>query len=220
MRVCFVSRGDLQAFKAREEKVGAELTLFGFEGMGEVSYEKELKRETAYFEEAAVLSKRDKNIVVCGCVTNICGHKRKSAVVAENGKILGVSDMQCVIDNEIGCGGGMKLYDTKQGKMGVLVADDLNFPEKIRSMVDCGCEFIVCPFGRITNELQTVLLRAYAYLFGTTIYLCGKGYCAIADAKGKLAFFSPFSPVVAACECEKEYHLIESRRRGFMRPSV
>ena len=220
MRVCFVSRGDLQSFREREEISGAELTIFGFNGMGEVSYEKELKRESSYFEGATLLSKRDKNIVVCGCITNICGHKRKSAVVAENGRLLGVSDMQCVMDNEIGCGGGMKLYDTKQGKMGVLVADDLNFPEKIRSMVDCGCEFIVCPFGHITNELQTVLLRAYAYLFGITIYLCGKGYCAIADGRGTLPFYSPFSPVLADFAEEKEYHLIESRRRGFFRPSI
>ena len=220
MRICFVSRGDLGAFKCREEKTGAELILFGFNGMGEVDYEKELRRESTFFEEATLLSKRDKNIVVCGCITNICGHKRKSAVVAENGKLLGVSDMQCAIDNEVSCGGGMKLYDTKQGKMGVLVADDLNFPEKIRSMVDCGCEFIVCPFGRIINELQTLLIRTYAYLFGITIYLCGRGYCAIADGRGKISFSSPFCPVVVNFAEEKEYHLIESRRRGVIRPSI
>ena len=217
MRVCFVSRGDLQAFKAQEAQADADITIFGFDGMGEVSYEKELKRESVYFEEAALLSKRDQNVVVCGCVTNMKGHKRKSALVAKEGKLLGISDMQCALDGEFGCGGGVRIYETKQGKMGVLVADDLNFPRFLGSMVDCGCDFIVCPYGRFMDAMQTTLVRAYAYLFGTPIFLCGRGYCAAADGRGNMTFSSPISPIAADFTLEKEYHLIESRRRGFFR---
>ena len=220
MRICFVSRGELQAFKRGEDCANADVTIFGFDGMGEVHYEKEIKRESLYFEEGALLSKRDKNIVVCGCVTNMRGHKRKSALVAEEGRLLGISDMQCALDGEFSCGGGIKLYDTKQGKMGVLVADDLNFPHYLGSMVDCGCEFVVCPYGRITNTMQITLMRAYAYLFGTPIFLCGRGYCAVADGRGDVAFSSAHSPITVDFAWEKEYHLIENRRRGFLHSSI
>ena len=98
MRVRFVSKGGMHAFKELEE--GADVFLFGFNGMGEVSYEKELKGESDFFERVALLSKSTQSVVVCGCITDTRGHKRKSAVVAENGRLLGVSDMLHVLDGD------------------------------------------------------------------------------------------------------------------------
>ena len=208
MRICFVNRGTLKDFKERKEELCAELVLFGFEGIGEVS------------SDVAILSKRGKNVVVCGCVTDTRGHKRKSAVVAHNGRLAGVSDMVNVIDGEVGSGAGLRVYDTKIGRMGVVVADDLNFPEVVKSLAVCGSDFIVCPFGKVTDSLQAVLLRASAYQSGVPILFCGCGYCMIADVDGSIAFASPQSPVCVDFENVKEYHLIETRRRGFYRPSL
>ena len=90
MRICFVTGNTLKEFRERfqespclvsadgdEKKI--DLFLFGFGGMGEVSYEKELKGETSNFEDAALFSKESKALVVCGCITDTRGHKRKSA---------------------------------------------------------------------------------------------------------------------------------------------
>lgn len=218
MRIRFVARGRLHDFKEGYEKDGEELILFGFDGMGEVSYEKELKGESGYFEEAALLSKRAQGVVVCGCVTDTRGHKRRSAVIAENGKLVGVSDMLHAIDGEISAGAALRVYETKLGKMGVAVSDDVAFPEVIRSLALCGSDFIVCPFGRITSSMQQVLLRAHAYCYGVPVLFCGVGYCMIVDAGGRVAFASPQSPIAAEFENRKEYHLIETRRRGFFTP--
>ena len=217
MRICFVGRGRLGAF-AKDYVYGEEdLIVFGFEGMGEVSYEKELKGESDFFEETARLSKKAKGVVVCGCVTDTRGHKRKSAVVAENGKLAGVSDMLNVIDGEVSCGGAIRVYETKLGRMGVVVAEDINFPDVVKALSLCGSDFIVCPFGRVVNTLQQVLLRSYAYCYGIPIFFCGDGYCMIAEPSGMLAFSSPHSPITAEFENVREYHLIETRRRGFYR---
>ncbi len=213
MRIRFVSKGSLRDFKNRPEEEGADITLFGFEGMGEVSYEKELKGESSFFEDGALLSKAEKNIVVCGCITDTRGHKRKSALVAECGKLLGVSDMLYVLDEEYGAGAELRIYPTKLGKMGVVVAEDLHFSEMVRALSVCGCDFIVCPFGKITGELQSVLLRANAFQFGVPIFLCGEGYCMIGDPKGELAFSSPLSPVCVDYAVKKEYRLVERRRK-------
>lgn len=220
MRICFVSRGRISECKEREEFENADLILFGFDGIGEVSYEKELKGESGYFQELATLSGKEKNLVLCGCVTDTRGHKRKSAVVAENGRILGVSDMLNVIDGEVGSGASLRVYDTKIGKVGVAVADDLNFPETVKALAVCGSDYIVCPFGGVMDCLQTVLLRAYAYCYGVPIFFCGIGYSMIADVSGNIAFASPQSTVATNFENVREYHLIETRRRGFYRPSI
>lgn len=212
MRVCLVSRGALCALKdvCAEEK--ADITVFGFESMGEVSYERELKGETRFFEDAALLSKTHKNVVVCGCVTDTRGHKRKSAVVAENGRLSGVSDMLHVIDGEMGSGAALRIYETKAGKMGVAVAEDLRFPSVIKSLAVCGSDFIVCPCGQV-GEIHSVLARAHAYCYGLPVIVCGNGYSAIADATGKITFATPESPAFFDLCLRKEYHLVETRRR-------
>ncbi len=223
MKICLVGGTSLREFRSSYEECSeekAELFLFGFGGMGEVSYEKELKGETSFFEDAALLSKKSKAVVVCGCVTDTRGHKRKSAVVAENGRLSGISDMMNVVDGEVGCGAALRVYETKIGRMGVAVAEDLYFTDVARVLALCGSDFIVCPFGKTADEMQRVLLRANAYCYGVPIVFCADGYCMIADASGKIAFASPISPSYVDFENVKEYHLIETRRRGFYRSGI
>ena len=213
VKIGFVSENTLSAFAEREAE-SAELILFGFNGVGEVNYEKELKGESVFFQSVALLSKKQKNVLACGCITNTRGHKRKSVVVAENGRLLGVSDMLHSIDGEWGCGANLRVYETKIGKMGVLVAEDLYFPEAVRSLVLCGSDFIFCVSDECENALKTSYIRTYAHAYGTPILLCGMGFCAIAEPVGELAFSSPASPVFACFDGKKEYHLVETRRSG------
>lgn len=218
MRIGFVSRGGLRAFKEEQEKQPpqANVLVFGFWGREEINYERELKGETNFFEDAALLSKNSGGVVVCGCITNARGHKRKSAVVAEEGRLCGVSDMMNVIDGEVGSGAALRIYDTKAGRMGVVVAEDLHFPGVVKSLAVCGSDFIVCPFGR-ASTIQSVLLRANAYCYGVPIFFCGEEYSMLADASGNIAFASPQSPAYFDFENKREYHLVETRRRGFFK---
>ena len=200
----------------RVEEKAVDIFLFGFNGEIEVSYEKELKGETRFFEEAATFSKRTKSVVICGCVTDSRGHKRKSALVAENGRLIGVSDMLNVIDGGLGSGAALRVYETRAGRVGVAVAEDLLFPEVIKSLALCGSDFIVCPFGRV-GSVHSVLLRASAYCNGLPMLFCGEGYAMLAEPSGQIAFASPISPAFFDCKITKEYHLVETRRRGAVR---
>lgn len=213
MRIGFIGRGQVSNY-AEKEGERADVLLFGFDGKTEVSYEKELKGESAFFEDVARLSKRENNVVVYGCVTDTLGIRRKSALVAKSGKLLGVSDMLNAVDGEIGAGAGLRVYDTDAGKMGVIVAEDLCFPETVRALSLCGSDFIVCPFGSTDSRLQKTLVCANAYFSGTPVFFCGKGRCMVADPSGELVFESPHSPVYFDYEPKKEYHLIETRRKG------
>ena len=155
------------------------------------------------------------HIVVCGCVTDTRGIKRKSAVVAENGRILGVSDMLNAVDGEFKSGAGLRVYETKAGRLGIAVAEDLYFPEILRTLSVCGSDMILCPFGIVSDYTETVLLRAGAFSYGVPMCLCGIGYSQIAAISGATMFSSPDSPVEFSFDKKQEYHLIETRRRGF-----
>lgn len=218
MRVCFVSDGDLNDYEENYMGTAADIVCFSFRALGQVSYERELRGETSLFEDAALLSKEGKNIVICGCYTDARGIRRKSAVVAERGRILGVSDMvNCIDEEEYRCGAGVKIYDTKVGKLGVIVAEDLYFPQIMQTLSVCGVDLAVCIFEELNDSLEQTLIRAGAFLYGIPVCMCAYGYAQAADIAGKLSFSSAESPCVFQLEREKEYHLVETRQRGFFR---
>ena len=214
MTVRFVGRGMVTDAQESCENVREELTLYGFGGLGEVSYDKELKGESDCFERVARLSKQTKGVVVCGCITDTRGMKRKSALLAEDGRLCGVSDMTHSMDGAVSPGAGLRVYDTKIGKIGMAVAEDILFPEVVSALVSCGSDFIVCPYGTVTDTRTQVLLRAYAYLYGTPILLCGIGYSIMVEADGTVAFATPQSPAVFALKNRKRYHLVSTRCKG------
>ena len=213
MKIRFVCRGKVGALQENYECDGEGLIVFGFGGLGEVNYEKELKGESHFFEQVAGLSKEGKNVVVCGCVTDTRGLKRKSAIVAEKGRICGVSDMLRVTDGEVNAGAGLRLYETSMGRMGVIVGEDIQYSETIRAAVLCGSDFIVCPYGQVRDSFLQTLLRVYAYSYGAPILFCGDGYAYLVSPSGTIEFASPQDAVVEF-ENVKEYHLIETRQRG------
>ncbi len=216
MRICFVTSGDLQKFSEKQADFRADITCFSFMALGEVSYERELRGETSLFEDVALLSKEGQNVVVCGCYSDSRGIRRKSVVVADRGRILGVSDMVNRLDSsDYRPGAGIKIFDTKAGKLGIVVAEDLYFPQVMETLSLCGADLALCVFEEFNESLEQVLMRAYAYLYGVPVSLCAYGYAEAADISGKLVFASPKSPCIFEMEREQEYHIVETRRRGF-----
>ena len=216
MRICFVTKGTLSEFSDAFEGDAPEVVCFGFQAIGKVSYERELKGETSLFEDVALLSKEQKNVVVCGCYTDARGVRRKSVVVAERGRIAGVTDMVNRLDGEeFRSGAGIKIFDTGAGKLGIVVAEDLYFPQVIETLSVCGAEVALCIFEELSESLEQTLMRAQAFLYGIPVCICAFGYAEAADIGGKLSFSSPQSPCFYDLSREQEYHLIETRRRGF-----
>ena len=214
MKVRLVGRGRLVDGQQSCMDGDEDLVIYGFGGLEEVYYDKELKGESDSFERAARLSKQTQSVVVCGCITDTRGLKRKSALVAENGKLCGVSDATRSVDGAMNAGAGLRVYDTKIGKMGVAVAEDVLFPEVMSALAACGSDFIVCPFGVLRDTMPQVLIRSYAYLYGVPIFLCGVGYSVAVGADGEIVLATPQSPVSLSVDNRKEFHLVEMRRRG------
>ena len=217
MRVCFVTGGSFSEY-AESPAGTADVVVCGFQSLGEVSYERELRGETGYFEDVAIASREKKCVILAGCFTDARGIRRKSVVAAERGRILGVSDMVNRIDGgEYRAGAGVKIYDTAAGKIGVVVAEDLYFPRIVETLSVCGAELVVCVFEQFGDALEQTLARAHAFFCGIPVLLCGYGYAFAVDVGGKVRFATPQSPCFFELEREQEYHLVETRQRGFFK---
>lgn len=219
MEICFVTASSLNhLFEEKLEKLGKhDILVFG-NGLGLVSYKKELAGETEYFHDIARLSKQLSSVVICGCDTDTYGIFRHSVVIADKGKLLGVTDMAHLIDDgEFVSGGNFKVYDTSAGKVGLIVQEDLFFPETTRILSLCDAEIIVCIFKRIDNYMPQIMLRACAFSSGTAMALCSKNYACVSDIRGKIILKSNLDIVSTKLKIEKDYHEISAKRRGLYR---
>lgn len=215
MRICFVTKGGLDAVG---EEAGADIVCYPLSALGEVSYERELKGETSLFEAVAMRSKALRCTVVGGCYTDARGIRRKSAVVAERGRLLGVSDLVNRIDGSaFGAGAGVKVYETAAGRLGVVVGEDLYFPKVIETLSLSGADAVLCLFEELSEGLELTLIRAHAFFYGLPVALCAFGYAAVADPEGRLFFASPAPVGRVTLPKEREYRLIETRRRLTLR---
>ncbi|MBP5242602.1 MAG: hypothetical protein J6Z36_02805, partial [Clostridia bacterium] len=134
-------------------------------------------------------------------------------------RVLGVSDMTAVFDGEkYNCGLGLRVYDTSAGKIGVLVGQDVFFPESVKSLAQCGSDMIVCAYEHVGENVEQILLRAAAFCYGVPMCMSSHGYAQVADVSGKLHFASPQPVSYCTLDNMREYHLIETRRRGFYKP--
>ena len=215
MRICFVTKGGLDAVG---EEAGADIVCYPLSALGEVSYERELKGETSLFEAVAMRSKMLRCTVVGGCYTDARGIRRKSAVVAERGRLLGVSDLVNRIDGSaFGAGAGVKVYETAAGRLGVVVGEDLYFPKVVETLSLSGADAVLCLFEELSEGLELTLIRAHAFFYGLPVALCAFGYAAVADPEGRLFFASPAPAGRVTLPKEREYRLIETRRRLTLR---
>lgn len=220
MNICFATSDTINGIW--QEKFGLvggqDVLVFGFNGLGLVSYKKELSGETEYFRDLASLSKEFGGVVVCGCDTDTYGVFRHSAVIADKGKILGVSDMvHSIDDSEFVPGGNLRVYDTSRGKIGLIVGEDLYFPEVPRVLTLCDADVIICIFKKLEGVMPQIMLRAGAFANGVSMALCAKNYACLADSFGSIAVAGSGEIIKAKAGTEKDFRLISSRRRGVYR---
>lgn len=218
MKVNFVTSGSLNNFwqNKLDKTLKPDLLVFGANGLGLVSYKKELDGETEFFHDVAGLSREIGGVVISGLDTDTYGVYRHSAVIAEKGKILGVSDMSFTIDeSEFKSGGNFRVYQTSVGKIGLLVGDDIYFPESAKVLALCDADIIVSIFGRCDNGMPEIMTRASAFSNGVTIALLSNDRVTVAGVNGDVLLSSCKENTEADLKIQKDYHRISTRRRGF-----
>lgn len=197
-----------------------DVALFGFGTLGRVDYESELEGKSEKFEQAAKLSHAAHCGVLCGCITDSRGALRKSVAVASNGKLLGISDMLHVFDDEeYKSGANLGIYTVGGYKVGLCIDNDLYFPEIFKTCAVCGCNLVAVHAEGVSDGIPPLLIRSYAYLYGMPVVLCAGGTAYFADINGVLA---SSNQEVAMFETSPKncYRLVTTRRRGLFAPEV
>ena len=122
----------------------SQITVLGFNSIGKVSYKHELSGADNKLPDLASFSRRVKKVIIAGAVTDNYGILKQSLIIAENGKLLGISDMTLSIDQTEYLGGGsFKVYQTEVGRIGLLVGDDIINLDGVKAMSLCDADLIV-----------------------------------------------------------------------------
>ena len=122
----------------------SQISVFGFNSLGKVSYKNELNGTDNKLPDLASFSKKTGKVIIAGAITDNYGILKQSLIIAEKGKLLGISDMTLAIDStDYSSGGSFKVYQTEVGRIGLLVGDDIINLDGVKAMSLCDADFII-----------------------------------------------------------------------------
>ena len=218
MKIHFVTEGSVNEYWESSRKTACDLLAFGFGGLGEVDYRRELSGETNKLEDMAIMSRELDCAVVSGAYTDSCGLRYKSIAIAEKGRILGVSDMLHACEGEdFKSGAHLKVYETAAGKIGLCVAEDLFFPSVAETLALCDADLIVNVFGAAEDFAPQLMARACAFCSGVPVCMCAEGIAQVVFPDGDIRLRSARRESDFEFTPSREYRLTTVRSRGLAR---
>ncbi len=203
-------------FSVDFNNVGSDkVAVFGFNGIDKIHYKYELNGEESTLSSFAKLSKDTGKVLISGAITDNYGILRRSAVIAERGKLIGITDMRLTInDSNYSGGGAQRVYQTQAGRIGVLVGDDILDFEGVRAMSLCDADFIVAIIHSEQKPEHNFLIRSYAYLFGLPILLINSTNVLASDYNGEICGGSLENFTRIPLPLKKSYRLVLTKQRG------
>lgn len=212
MKICAVNDSNYDLSSLPE----CDVVAFSFSRLGEVDYGAELAGKSDKLGLITRFSKVGRTVVLCGCTTDSRGLKRKSVAVADRGRLLGIADMLHVLDGgDYKSGASLGVFRAGGYVVGVCIGDDLFFPETVKAMSMCGCNLISVHLDEVTDGIPPLLIRAYAYLYGVPIIMCGGRRAFFSDISGQIA---TSNEAIALFETspQNRYRAVTSRRKGIL----
>lgn len=191
-----------------------DISVFGFSTLGAVDFGTEIDGKSDKLQTMASFSAKSDCGVLCGCITDSRGLKRKSVAVASEGRLLGITDMMHVLDGEeYKSGAAAGIYVLHGYKVGVCIDNDLLFPEHINTLATCGCNVICVHCDNLLNGMAPQLIRSYAYIYGVPVVMAAEGVAFFADITGVIATSNrPVS--LFETTIKNSYRVVTTRKRG------
>lgn len=134
----------------------------------------ELSGDSDDFKRLALYSAQNKLIIIMLFRAKIYKKQYLSAIVIDNGKILGVSDMTHRVSAEmlLDRGQAYRIYDTASGVIGVIVGDDIFFPEVARTEVLAGARLLISLSSfRMDNTVAIAVKSASLFNGVNSLYI-------------------------------------------------
>lgn len=199
----------------KENYLNEKIAIFGFNGIDKISYKNELNCKENKLSNFAKLSKDSEKVLISGTITDNYGVLRRSAVIADKGKLLGISDMRLSVNDNGYTGGGVqRVYQTQAGRIGLLIGDDILDVDGIKAMSLCDADFIVAIASGEEKPQYNFLIRSYSYLFGVPILLINSTSVIASDLSGEICGKSLENHTKITLPIKKSYRLVLTKQRG------
>lgn len=177
----------------------------------------ELNGGTVTLKRLALWSKSKSLLIIAGINATIDDDTYCSAVVIDSGSILGISDMTHVLSGDYRPGNSLRLYNTSQGIIGVIVGDDIFFPECVRSLVLGGAVMLVYLANKHCTRKAMISSAAASMLNGVYCVAQTRDKTTIFDCYGKMIIRSADDIVRENVEPEVNDLFLSSRREEVYR---
>lgn len=193
----------------------SKILVYGFESLGKVSYKYELSGAENKLPMLSNFSKKVKGVVIAGAITDNYGILKQSIIIADSGKLLGISDTVLGYENSpYQVGGSFKVYQTSACKIGTIVGDDIKNFDAVRSMSLCDADIIIAITPTEEKPQYNFLIRTYSYLFGVPVLLLTKTGVLASDNYGEICAKSIENNANLMIPVKREYTLCKFKRRG------
>ncbi len=169
---------------------GFDVTVFG-KYAGRVRYgEDEKNKDSLLYRLCSVSQQAGTVLALADTVGG--GAPRRSVLVADGGKLLGITDELSALQQLPRSGKTMRVYATAAGNIGVLVGADLYAYEPAHILSACGAELIV-HLSAVRKRQADLVGGALAYLCGVPLLSVASGVAALYGETGELLYASPIN---------------------------
>ena len=177
---------------------------------------RELEGEDDVLKRLALYSRDRQITIVAGIEASIYRRKYLSAVVIDKGKIMGISDMTHESDegNIYNLGSSYRVYKTSAGALGIVVGNDLFYPEVFRTLKRSKSEAILTLAGGILQDKAKMTLKAMAFLNGITLLGVVNNCAYIVDNNGDILVEDESPRQTIECDIREDDTLTRYIRNG------
>lgn len=137
--------------------------------IGRLDMRRELEGEQNTVAALLRLSAITRSVVLAAVRALVDDERYDSVIAFENGKLLGISDR---ISPRAGFSEGncLRCYDLPDGRTGVLVGRDFEYPELWRALAASDCKCVHVFDERKMSALDEKLLCAFSFTYGMTAF--------------------------------------------------
>lgn len=190
-----------------------DIIIFAFGVTGDVDLAQELSGETKTFAELVLLSITKNCIVIAGMNTSFFGIKHKSTIIIENGQILDINDMVHIFNQDYEKGKGFKIYDTQLGKIGLIIHNDILFPETSRLLAVCDCDILITLIDQGLPKDCMVMARSASLSNGIYNVCSEPGSSYLCDQNGAIKYYSKKNFMQINFKFQKDKSMLKSRQK-------
>lgn len=216
MKIAIINSTTVKDFALSQlQQVGdIDIIIFAFGVTGDVDLAQELSGESKTYAELVLLSITKNCIVIAGMDTNFFGIKHKSTIIIEDGHILDINDMVHNFDHKYEKGKGFKIYDTKKGKLGLIIHNDILFPETSRLLAVCDCDILITLIDRDLPKDSMVMARSASISNGVFNVCSEPDSSYLCDQNGMVKYYSKKNFFEISFDIKKDKSMLKARQKN------